>query len=497
MACDITILDIDVFGSPGQPISSVLVKGSATECTGVEVTISCDGHEYYQGVNVTPTGGTTGTWVATFLNPACICDPTKLLRVSARCKANPNCEKSETVPLACQPPYTPCPELGEITSDPAGACFAPDTKVVFTVQVNDPAGCIGQYLWLFSQQPGQCTGGANPPCPGGAPASSFIKVTPVSWISIPLSTFEGFKDGNWTVQVLVDPIETGGCANCPPVLSPPRPFSILAPGTCPTVLELTVNTAGTSSAGFAYNFTATLAGNTSEAKVTWDFGDGPNTSACLCGHTIAQATHTYSRDKCNTTQTVIVTIEPGNGCCLLQTEAESFTLPPCESGGGNGDDHPCPWWNPFCKGLKICGALLAAALAAVLAAGVLAMVAGCTVPVSGPLIVAAAVAAVVSFVLLGLWFAVCRHLPGFCDSLTAFLDLLSYLMYVQAVIVIALAILAALGVVVTLPCVLGAVATFGYYASVYFWLSAVGSHAGCPGHSPPAFSSMARPRVKK
>ena len=46
MACDITILDIDVFGSPGQPIASVSVKGTATECTGVEVTISCEGHEY-------------------------------------------------------------------------------------------------------------------------------------------------------------------------------------------------------------------------------------------------------------------------------------------------------------------------------------------------------------------------------------------------------------------------------------------------------------------
>ena len=428
-----------------------------------------------------------GTWTVTFLNPACICDPAHLLRVSARCKANPNCQDSETVPLTCQPPYTPCPTLGAITSEPAGLCFAPDTKVVFTVAVNDPSGCINQYLWLFSQQPGPCTGGSSPPCPSGTPVT-FIRTTPAAWISIPLSAVEGFTNGNWTVQVFVDPIDTGGCANCPPALSAPLPFSILTAGACPTVLGIAVNAASTNSGDFLYQFTATLAGNTSEARITWDFGEGPPTTQCLCGQTTAQATHTYPHEKCNTTQTVIVTIEPGNGCCVIDSTAESFKLPKCGSGGGgNGNGHhPCPWWNPFCKGLKICGALLTIAFAAIVAAGVAGMIAACTVPVSTPLIIAAAVAVVVAAVALGAWLAFCRYLPGFCESLKTFLDGLSYVIYVQTLVVIVMGILAGVGGV-TLACFLGAVATFGYYAAIHYYLTVLYAHADCGGYAPPVF----------
>lgn len=263
-------------------------------------------------------------------------------------------------------------------------------------------------------------------------------------------------------------------------------------GTCPTVTSIGVNSLGTSQSGFQYSFVAQLAGNTAEAKISWDYGDGtPPQSTCVCGSSTSQTTHTYAAADCGQQKNVTAVLDPGNGCCSDADKSVSLTLPTCNgSGNGNGG---CPWWNPFCKGgLNFCNGLLGAALAAVFAAGILAIVAGCQEnPYLG---IAAAVVAAADFILLGIWYAVCRRLPGFCASLKGVLDLLTYVIYIQGII---LAVTAVLGIAIGGYCWAGAAASFGYYTTIFFYLLDVNTLAHCPPYVPPIPHPLARQRKQK
>jgi hypothetical protein len=363
--------------------------------------------------------------------------------------------------------------------------------VKLNVYSNDPGGCIVQYLWVFSKLPGQCTGGTNPPCPGGSPPTPIIKSSTTPNLAITFSSANGFTEGNWTVQVVAILSSSGGCADCPPVASPLLPFSIMQPNTCPQATIDEPVLMGTSSAGFEYKFTAHFTGNTSEARVRWNFGGGLTDPVCLCGGQTNEATHTYPKSECGKTKTVSILLEAGNACCPDTEATKEFKLPPCNGGNGNGH-HPCPPWNPFCKGWNLCAAILASALLAILAAGVLFMVWACLYPLNYYVLAAAMAAAATGLIFLGIWYAFCRYLPGFCDSLKAMLDLLAYIIYIQTIILAILAALAALGWLgVTWLCVGGAAITWGYYGMVVFWLLVLNSQADCPPYNPPTFGSQA------
>lgn len=457
MACQITILDINAYGQTGQQVQSITIKGTAIECAAVDVQISCAGNEYVQSVSVAQ-----GAWQATFTNVACLCDGTTL-RVTARCKANPACLDSQSVPLVCQPPYPACPELGAITADPPGPCFRPSDKTTLTVTVSDPGGCLTQYVWLFTKQPGQCTGGLNPPCPGAPTPPPIVKVTTAPSIIQGLSPADGFTEGNWTAQVFADPSQSPGCQGCPPVLSLPYAFSIMQQGSCPQIQQLTVDLIATSGGQYTYRFAAALSGNTSEARISWDFGSGPTPPQCLCGATVAEITHNYPTAHCGQSKTVAVILEPGNGCCTLGHAQQTFQLPPCGGDNGNG---PCrPWWHPKCWKFR-CNALLVAALAALAAAAVLAIAAGCT---GNPALWAASAAAfLVGVILLAIWVSLCSKISAdFCTVLHEVILLLAAIVSIQGTI---LAILALLGITLTSGCGLGLLVTFGYYATVLGYL---------------------------
>ena len=88
MACQITITSVSPSGQPGQPLTAVVVEGTATECNSVTVKISCGGTEQpTQSVSV----DAQGQWQAAFNDLAgtgCVCDdPNVALRVQAFCKA--------------------------------------------------------------------------------------------------------------------------------------------------------------------------------------------------------------------------------------------------------------------------------------------------------------------------------------------------------------------------------------------------------------------------
>lgn len=457
MACQITILTIDAYGSAGQPVQSIVVHGSATECAAVDIQISCAGHEYAQSVSVT-----AGLWQATFTSVECLCDGTTL-RVSARCKANPACLDSRSLPLICQP-HVECPELGEITADPAGPCYRPADKITLSVAVHDPYACLTQYVWVFTKQPGQCSGGSNPSCPGAPAPSSIVKLTTVPSIIQGLAPADGFSEGNWTAQVIADPSDGPGCGDCQPVASAIHPFSILQPGSCPQVEDITVTLVSTSGGEYTYQFTASFSGNTGEARVSWDFGNGPTAVQCLCGATVAQSTHSYPTAHCGQVKTVAVILEPGNGCCTLSHQQRTFQLPSC-GGNGGGGHHPCPWWHPKCWKFK-CNALLVAALAALAAAAALAIVAGCTG--TPALWVASAASFAVGLGLLAAWVTLCSKVSGdFCSALHDVILGLAAFVAVQGTL---LAILAALGVTLASGCGLGLAVSFAYYGTVLAYL---------------------------
>lgn len=388
MACEITITSVNVYGSSGQPVSSVTVEGTAKNCANVVVIISCGG-PVLQKVFAVNAQGVPVNWSVEFSNfsgSGCVCDA-GFMRVSAHCKENEACGFTwpTLAPPHCQPPRPQCPGLGPITTSPPKDCFAPGDTVKLFVESYDPGGCIVQYLWIFSKGPGQCSGGTTPQCPGGGSQNAFGQLTSTPDLAISLSSAEGFTEGNWTVQVVAVLSASGYCKDCPPVLSPLLPFSIMQLGTCPNVTIDAPVLIGTSSAGFEYRFTAHFTGNTSEARVRWNFGAGLTDPVCLCGAQTAEATHTYPKSECGEDKTVSLLLEPGNGCCQLIEETREFSLPPCNGGdgNGNGDGRPCADWNPACW--KLCG-WLGALLAILIGAYIVGIATGVATDISAYLL---------------------------------------------------------------------------------------------------------------
>ena len=491
MACEITITSVNVYGSPGQPISSVTVEGTAKSCAGGYVKISCGG-SILQEAFQTNAIDLPVYWSVQFSNLAgsgCVCGA-GFMRVSAYCKDDPACGNTwpTLTPPQCQPSEPKCPELGAITISPVQSCFSSGDTVKLNVHSNDPAGCIAQYLWMFSKLPGQCTGSPNSPCPGGGPLTPIIKLSTTPNLAITLSSANGFTDGNWIVQVVAVLSSLGGCVDCPQVASPLLPFSI-QPDTCPNVTIDAPVLIGTSSSGFVYNFNAHITGNTGEARISWNFGAGLSDPVCLCGQQTNTVTHTYPKSDCEKTKTVSVLLEAGNNCCPNIQPAKEFQLPLCDGGGNGGGGH-CPWWNPFCQGWNFCAAILALALLFVVGAAVSLIVIGCTGNYLAAFI-AMAVYFVIAAALFYLWYSICARLDGsFCGTLDQLIHVLFVWIFVQPLLIVVVAAIAWLITVVfstplpIFPCAIGAVFSWAYFATIFAYLLQIRHMAHCPGEAP-------------
>jgi PKD repeat protein len=455
VACEVTITSVLPYGVPGQPLTSIQVKGTAVQCASVVVTISCGAAQ-----KVLPAVVTNGAWEALFSDltgTGCICnDPAVPLRVVAQCKSDPTCMDTKTLlPIPCQ---VACPTIDHIdvhvpSCDEVVASGG--YHVVFRAYING-SGVTACY-WTFGDQDSQVAFGPLPS--GGIATEEHDYLCP----------------GTYPVTLLI-------LSDCEPGYADSDAIQItLPPCGCPTVSDFSVQQDPNDPCCRTFN--AKIAGPFLQCIDTflWDFGDG------VTKYTdVPQVTHCYgSNGTYHVTLTMIgVAHADGTPC----THVRTITVTNCGGGHGNGD--PCPWWNPFCHGWNLCSIILALALVSILSAGVLVMVALCAVPVSTPLIVAAAAAAAIGLALLVLWAGICRHLHGFCGSLKAVLDLISYLIFVQSLVVAVMAALALLGIV-SWPCAGGAVASWAYYGLVYFWLTVIGSHAHCPPYSPPVFGLSA------
>lgn len=446
MACQVTITSVTPYGSAGQPVTSIDVKGTATDCASVVVMISCGGLQQTHSVAVTP----QGTWQATFTNLAgtgCECGA-GFLRASAHCKDDVTCGDSRTLsPIPCEP--YPCPTIDHIDVDlPTCAQVAQDNGWNVTFDAVIGGGGVTNYVWSFGD--GQTVSG-----PTLQQVSHLYKCA-----------------GSYVVTLVITSDCQLGYADVDA-----RTVE-LPPCGCPSVTDFSAYSVAGNACQWKFNVKLGPPFATCIQEYLWNFGDGSQQTT-----TVPEVEHTYAHDG---SYTVMVTLlggvgQVGGGPCFA---ANQISVSGC--GDGNGGHHPCPWWNPFCKGWNLCAAILATALVAILAAGVLLMIGMCAQPVSTPLLIAAAAAAAVGLALLALWAAICRHLPGFCDTLKGVLDLLTYIIYVQSIVLAVMAALALLGIV-SWPCALGALASWAYYGSVYFWLTVINSQAGCPAYNPPTF----------
>jgi hypothetical protein len=89
MACQVTILSVVPHGTPQQPVSSVDVKGTATGCATVQVSVSCGGSlTNPQNAPVDQQGNWSVT-ISDLTGTECNCG-SAFMRVTARCAGNPN-----------------------------------------------------------------------------------------------------------------------------------------------------------------------------------------------------------------------------------------------------------------------------------------------------------------------------------------------------------------------------------------------------------------------
>jgi hypothetical protein len=162
-------------------------------------------------------------------------------------------------------------------------------------------------------------------------------------------------------------------------------------------------------------------------------------------------------------------------------------LAPCNggNGNGNGDDHGCPPWWPFCKGWNLCAVLLALVMVAIIGGAVTVIVAACVAGLHAVLAAAAASLAQAALLLL-LWYLVCAKLDvGFCDTLDQLIHLLFvWVVGVQPSVLLILGLLALFGLNIGGACWLGAALSWGYFALIFTYLLQIRNWAHCPGHSP-------------
>jgi hypothetical protein len=184
MDCAVTINSVTPYGSPGGPLSSVVVTGTATTgCEVVEVTISCGGSTpippqtvYYPG------GGPNWPWTATFnltglAGTGCTCGQSELL-VQALCQKPRQCSNDrKLIPLTC---LSCCPTI-TLTSSQGDCDSQGQRSVSFTVNVtpaSDPScpasdSAVLGTLYFGDNNNNSVAFSAQPNSPASIPSHSY------------------------------------------------------------------------------------------------------------------------------------------------------------------------------------------------------------------------------------------------------------------------------------------------------------------------------------
>lgn len=437
MACEIKITSVNPYGMLGQGVSSVAVKGTAVDCQAAVVTISCGAAEKTQSVQVSP----QGSWEANFTDMSgtnCICDdPNVALRVTAFCKADPNCLDNETlIPIPCNP--YPCPEIDHIEMelpDCNQALQENGWNVRFKAVINGSG--VTNYVWSFGD--GQSMSGAD----------------------LQTVTHKYACAGDYLVTLVI-------LSDCEPGYAHVLTMQIvLPPCGCPQVNSITAT--ADQNDPCTLDFHAKIAGPFQDCieQYLWDFGDGSPPE-----YATENASHTYAN---NGTYTVRLTLLGGIGeldgsPCSSTTQV---TVSNCSDGGGNGGgENDCPWWNPKCW--NWCAILLAYALFNIAGAAALIIAGACS---GNPvLLIAGLAAAAWGLVLLGLWYKLCsKFQANFCDVLNSLIQIFKYIVAAQAIVV---AILGALGLLGG-GCGVGVLIAWGYYGTVLSYLLLIKDWSNC------------------
>ncbi len=463
MACKIAITSVDIYGSPGQPVSSVEVKGASTECASVEVRITCDGLEQiHQAGFVNP----QGDWQTTFANlndPHCLCgDPNVSLVVFAYCKTDPTCSDRVVVkPIDCQPPEKDCcPTVSiEVTE---GACDAQGRRNVTFKVTTTPASSAGCPDTVFAQLD----------FGDGMLGAGFVVPPDSVWIES-----HPYVPGSYTAKVhIIAPL---GCPDIPVKVGP---LAECPPG-CPDPDDITVAVDDCDAEGrriVSVNVLLPGSGSTT-VSVDWQDGTPPDSNLPIQGGVLWTGWHHYLPPG---PYKVTVSVA---GCPPITKPVGPLAR--CNDRNDNGH-HPCPWWNPFCKGWSFCAALLALAEASILTAFVLFFLAGCIVLTPDVLaggytaivhaLLAAAifkealVAAAAGLVFLTLWYLFCSKFKAdFCDTLYSVKTALAWFIAVLAVLTGYLVIAQDWG------CLIGLAVTFVYWGTVLAYLNLIYQWAGC------------------
>ncbi len=437
MPCSISIQNII---GQGPPLTSLTVSGTATGCPSVKVLIFCP-HGEVASLTVPVT---SGQWQAVF-SPAqlkyanCVnCnDPNYPITVHADGIAADGTSCTDTRSLLQIPCQACCPSV-QIQVTP-GECDQGRRLVTFTATVVPAtgAGCPNEVFAQLDFGDGHLGNGfAVPP-------------------NSPWTEPHFYTPGTYTASLRV--ISPTGCSDVPVVVGP------LQSCPCPTVVIGPPSVAGCAGSGQSatVTITVTVSPAVQGCVLHYVFDDQSTAQTIIpsSGPSFSDTqSHPYSTPG---THSVSVTLTCGS-CVVLATQG--FDVPKC-GGAGNGDG--CPWWNPFCKGWSLCAALLAAAIIAFFSAAVLMWFAGCANgnPGAAALWVAAWTTAAVGLALLALWAWLCSKLPGFCQTLDSVIQLFVYIVTIQPWVLLILALLGVPG-----PCLLGALAQWGYYGSILGYL---------------------------
>lgn len=305
MACTITISSATGTVSPAGTLSQIVVSGLASNCSQVDVSITCPPSPA-QTMTVPVSGG---SWSATFTNlpPTCKCTGSITIRVTCSDHME-SCSALTTLQIDCPPPAAECPQFTAINWL-IGDCQADGSSpVTFT------CGLFATGTYTAELQ-------AN---------GSTIAI--VSGPGATTLTGSGNFTGSVTfVVVITNPT---GCTSLPPI-------TVTLP-TCPKCPDVTL--------GFTYSMDCDANGNRSVTVTASVVATSPTTAELLnpAGAVVDSVSGTGTLNMTDTatypagsTQLYTVQIISQGNCGIDQL---SIQLPACaQTSGGNGDGTPfCP-----------------------------------------------------------------------------------------------------------------------------------------------------------
>jgi len=366
MACTLTIQDVLGAGQPGGPLTSLLVKGSATGCQQATVSIVCT----QQAVQHTGVPVVAGQWETTFTEAELKIagcrecgSPQYPITVRAHC-ADPGADCGDAKVLSQIPCSAACPTITVLEADiPSCAEVTAQGAYVVTFTAQISGQNVGLCKWNF--------GDGTPPQNGPLPQSGIATIQHAYACA-----------GTYVVVLTI-------LSDCEPYYTDDELLEIaLPPCGCPSI-SISAEVSATNPC--TWNFKASLSGPFTACieAYLWHFGDGSQPAQTP----VASATHTYAHDgEYDVTLTLLGDLgAEGGGACSAVTQIE---VDGCRGGDGDGDGRPCrPIWHPRCWSL--CG-LLGALLTVLIGAYIVGIATGVAADISAQLTWLAALGVVIT-----------------------------------------------------------------------------------------------------